>query len=97
MLFNQMKAAKYLEHCYILLYLLSINFLYITRRGSKPEIGQVFRNNDWDILGKRQHHVTSDIYRNCLAVYIYAVNKKEVSFKKQGVSWTKIAFLFKCS
>ena len=29
--------------------------------------------------------------------YIYAVNKKGVSCRKQGVSWTKIAFLFKCS
>ena len=30
-------------------------------------------------------------------MYIYAVNKKGVSCTKQGVSWTKIAFLFKCS
>ena len=29
--------------------------------------------------------------------YIYAVNKKGVSCTKQGVSRTKIAFLFKCS
>ena len=27
----------------------------------------------------------------------YAVNKKEVSCRTQGVSWTKITFLFKCS
>ena len=30
-------------------------------------------------------------------LYIYAVNKKGVSCRKQGVSWTNIAFLFKCS
>ena len=30
-------------------------------------------------------------------VYIYAVNKKGDSCRKQGVSWTKIAFLLKCS
>ena len=28
--------------------------------------------------------------------HIHAVSKKGVSCKKQGVSWTKIAFLFKC-
>ena len=32
-----------------------------------------------------------------MALHIYAVNKKGVSCRKQGVSWTKIAFLFKCS
>ena len=30
-------------------------------------------------------------------MYIYAVNKKGISCRKQGFSWTKIAFLFKCS
>ena len=30
-------------------------------------------------------------------IHIYAVNKKGVSCRKQGVSWTKIALLFKCS
>ena len=29
--------------------------------------------------------------------YIYADNKKGVSCTKQGVSWTKIAFFFKCT
>ena len=36
----------------------------------------------------------------CIMVikYIYVVNKKGVSCTKQGVStWTKIAFLFRCS
>ena len=32
-----------------------------------------------------------------LNIYIYAVNKTGVSCRKQGISWTKIAFLFKCS
>ena len=32
-----------------------------------------------------------------LVINIYAVSKKGVSWRKQGVSWTKIAFLFKCS
>ena len=32
-----------------------------------------------------------------LVINIYAVNKKGISCRKQGVSWTKIAFLFKCS
>ena len=30
-------------------------------------------------------------------IHIYAVNKKGVSCRKQGISWRKIAFLFKCS
>ena len=34
--------------------------------------------------------------KTCVNIF-YAVNKKGVSCRKQGVSWTKIAFLFKCS
>ena len=33
--------------------------------------------------------------KHILTIYFYAVNKKGVSYRKQGVSWTKIAFLFK--
>ena len=37
------------------------------------------------------------VYKKINTKYIYAVNKKGVSCRKEVVSWTKIAFLFKRS